>query len=277
MALSCAVVGAGAAGLAAARRLRREGCGVTVFDKGRRWGGRLALRLTPQGRFEHGAPWASAKPDWLGEALAQDGLPDFAVHTSSRVTSVSPFAARWRLHFADGREPQDFDRVVVTVPAPQLAALLPETPLPATLQQIRYAPCWTLLWVPAHPPAETALLSPPPGSPLAKLRREDPGTDGTVRLTAHATAAWSRHWLDDEPEAVREALIDACVSQLGCGRDTHYAAVHRWLYARVEQALALPQLTLAHGLHYASDGCLGDGLEAAAASGNAAALVAASA
>ncbi len=278
MTLNCAVIGAGAAGLAAARRLRREGCEVAVFDKGRRWGGRLALRHTAEGSFQHGAPWASPKPSWLHEALAQDGPTGIAVHTNARVAAVVASDNRWSLRFADERPAQNFDRVVITVPQPQLAALLPGQNLCARLQQIRYAPCWTLLWIPAQPPAETALLSPPEGSLLAKLRREpvEHGGSGCVRMTAHATAAWSRQWLGAEPDAVREAMIDACASQLGCERTTRYAVVHRWLYARVEQALQLPQLTLAPGLHYASDGCLGDGLEAAAASGNAAALVAAS-
>ena len=39
-----AVVGAGIAGLAAARRLAAAGVEVTVFDKARRPGGRLATR-----------------------------------------------------------------------------------------------------------------------------------------------------------------------------------------------------------------------------------------
>ena len=276
MALNCAVIGAGAAGLAAARRLRREGCEVAVFDKGRRWGGRLALRQTAVGSFQHGAPWACPKPAWLDEALGQGGFADVAVQAGVRVARVCAAGAQWSLQFVDGRPAQHFDRVIITVPEPQLAALLPGLELPPLLQQIRYAPCWTLLWAPDRPPAETALLSPSEGSPLARLRRESSNCSDLVRMTAHATAAWSRQWLTAEPDAVREALIEACASQLGCERSTHYAAVHRWLYARVEQALQLPQLTLAPGLHYASDGCLGDGLEAAAASGNAAALVAAS-
>ena len=276
MALNCAVVGAGAAGLAAARCLRREGCEVAVFDKGRRWGGRLALRQTAVGSFQHGAPWASPKPAWLDEALGQGGPGDVATQVGVRVARISAAGAQWSLQFVDGRPAQHFDRVIITVPEPQLAALLPGLELPPLLRQIRYAPCWTLLWAPARPPAETALLSPSEGSPLAKLRRESTDGSDPVRITAHATAAWSRQWLTAEPDAVREALIEACASQLGCERRTQYAAVHRWLYARVEQALQLPQLTLAPGLHYASDGCLGDGLEAAAASGNAAALVAAS-
>ena len=51
-----AVVGAGLAGLVAAGRIAAGGGTVTVFDKSRGLGGRLATRRRPHGTFDHGAP-----------------------------------------------------------------------------------------------------------------------------------------------------------------------------------------------------------------------------
>jgi predicted NAD/FAD-dependent oxidoreductase len=51
-----AVVGAGVAGLAAARALNTAGFDVKVFDKGRRVGGRVSTRRDGDARFDHGAP-----------------------------------------------------------------------------------------------------------------------------------------------------------------------------------------------------------------------------
>jgi hypothetical protein len=51
-----AVVGAGLAGLVAASRLTAAGCAVTVFEKSRGLGGRLATRRSEHGSFDHGAP-----------------------------------------------------------------------------------------------------------------------------------------------------------------------------------------------------------------------------
>lgn len=52
-----AVVGAGLAGLSAARRLAEAGWGVAVFEKSRGPGGRTATRRTEGGRaYDHGAP-----------------------------------------------------------------------------------------------------------------------------------------------------------------------------------------------------------------------------
>lgn len=53
--LRVAVVGAGVAGLSAARVLADHGVEVTVFDKGRGPGGRISTRRTPEAWFDHGA------------------------------------------------------------------------------------------------------------------------------------------------------------------------------------------------------------------------------
>jgi len=52
-----AVVGAGLAGLACARALAERGVEVTVFEKGRMPGGRMATRLTEFGSFDHGVQY----------------------------------------------------------------------------------------------------------------------------------------------------------------------------------------------------------------------------
>ncbi len=55
-----AIIGAGCAGLACARRLASASFAVEVFDKGRRPGGRIATRRTPHGSFDHGAQYFTA-------------------------------------------------------------------------------------------------------------------------------------------------------------------------------------------------------------------------
>lgn len=56
------VIGAGIAGLAAARLLHQQGWSVEVFDKGRGVGGRCATRRTPDGsQFDHGAQYITVR------------------------------------------------------------------------------------------------------------------------------------------------------------------------------------------------------------------------
>lgn len=71
-----AVLGAGLSGLACARALWLAGFDVTVFDKGRRIGGRCATRETPAGAFDHGAIRAEVSHPFVRrwfEALASGG------------------------------------------------------------------------------------------------------------------------------------------------------------------------------------------------------------
>ena len=65
-----AVVGAGMAGLACARTLMQAGHQVSVFDKGRRAGGRMASRDTAFGSFDHGAQYFTLRDPRFAAALA---------------------------------------------------------------------------------------------------------------------------------------------------------------------------------------------------------------
>ena len=62
-----AVVGAGLAGLAAARTLTDAGFGVTVFEKSRGVGGRIATRREGAWAFDHGAQYATFRDPRLAQ------------------------------------------------------------------------------------------------------------------------------------------------------------------------------------------------------------------
>lgn len=84
---SVAVIGAGISGLACARQLADAGCAVTVFDKGRGLGGRLATRRVDGLQFDHGAQYATARDVAFRDAL--DVLADAA--------TVAPWHAAWAM------------------------------------------------------------------------------------------------------------------------------------------------------------------------------------
>jgi predicted NAD/FAD-dependent oxidoreductase len=95
-----AIVGAGVAGIACARRLHAAGHCVTLFDKGRGVGGRMATRRIETGssvaQFDHGAQYFTARdPDFRAAldifAPALAAWPtDLASLTQGRSTPAAP-------------------------------------------------------------------------------------------------------------------------------------------------------------------------------------------
>ena len=83
---SCVVVGAGISGLLVAKALNEKGWTVTVLDKGRGVGGRMATRRIGRGNFDHGAQFFTVRgerfaglvEDWLGAGVATEWTRGFA-------------------------------------------------------------------------------------------------------------------------------------------------------------------------------------------------------
>ncbi len=89
---SCVVVGAGISGLLAARELQAEGWRVTILDKGRGVGGRMAARRIGEGNFDHGAQFFTVRGErfaglvegWLAAGAAEEWARGFADATGER-------------------------------------------------------------------------------------------------------------------------------------------------------------------------------------------------
>lgn len=156
-----AVIGAGLAGLVAARELRAAGLDVTVVDKGRSPGGRLATRRIGAARLDHGAQFFTVRTPafrsrvdgWTGRELVRvwatgfdgaDGHPRYVavdgmnalakdlaagldVECSTMAFAVRPLEppspARWAVVIDDGTH-RPADAIVITCPLPQAFALL---------------------------------------------------------------------------------------------------------------------------------------------------------
>lgn len=163
-----AVVGAGLAGLSCAAALVDAGCQVSVFEKSRGTGGRLAsTRLSSaQGEWsaDLGAPWietadaaflawlqsagarvwqpvsadfalqsqAGTRSGWVGvprnSALTRHLSSGVELHTSIRVSVVWPDQQGVLLRDEQGQSLGYFDAAVVAAPAPQAALLLEALP-----------------------------------------------------------------------------------------------------------------------------------------------------
>lgn len=207
-----AIIGAGAAGLAAARVLQSRGCHVHVFDKARKPGGRLAMRRSDWGSLHHGAPVLTVpttglpKPvaDFLADsdivatpaaalgsaacqglsyspnlnALAAKWATGLTVHCEHTLVALERSDRGWMLHFEHTPEViGPFAQVLLTAPTEQALALLAPLPdqdgLRTALSQTAHAPCWTVLWVPEQAPAAGEFCQAVIDDVLALIVRED--------------------------------------------------------------------------------------------------------
>jgi predicted NAD/FAD-dependent oxidoreductase len=158
---SCVVVGAGISGLLAARELRGAGRRVTVLEKGRGVGGRMATRRVGGGTFDHGAQFFTVRDerfaglveDWLAAGVAEEWSRGFADAAGERAEDGHP---RYRgsegmtsipKHLARGLDVRTGERIVRVEPVAdgwevscesglrvEGAALLLTAPVPQSLQ-----------------------------------------------------------------------------------------------------------------------------------------------
>lgn len=162
-AADCIVIGAGIAGLLAARTLRDSGKSVVVLDKARGVGGRMATRRIGPCVFDHGAQFFTATdPKFVkhvnqwndegvvsiwskgfagpGGAAVSDGFPRYRgahgmtsvpkfvancmdIRLNDAVTSAHADNARWEVETADGEHIHGRS-LVLTPPVPQSLAIL---------------------------------------------------------------------------------------------------------------------------------------------------------
>ncbi|MES3082096.1 NAD(P)/FAD-dependent oxidoreductase [Sphingomonas faeni] len=265
--MKVAIVGAGIAGLSCAARLQQDGCAVTLFDKGRGAGGRMATRRidTPMGEvaFDHGAQyltmrdpafraamhaweaagvvarWPAAGSDaWVGtpgmNAIVKHLAAQADVRWNCRVTAVRGTAAGWTVD-PDGTD-ASFDAVVIATPAEQAAPLLaPHDPAMASeALACRSAPCWTAMFAFETPLAiphdvlkDVGIIG------WAARNSAKPGRSGLESWVVQATADWSSAHLEDSVEAVVDRLEAALAAHSPVGLSMPIVRTgHRWRYAR---------------------------------------------
>ena len=287
-----AIVGAGLAGLTAARRLAEAGCDVVVFEKSRGLGGRLATRRTDFGPIDHGAPgvpselglalggvfWPDGRDNGRGvgvpgmSALARALATGIDVRHGVTVAALTDLPDGWRLTDADGLDCGVFDAVILAIPSPQAETLLAPFPeVAADLATVEMMPMWTLLLgfdAPTGLPQAIQDFSAPLLAAIPMLAKL--GQRGAERWTIHAQPEWSSANLEIEKEEAAEILLLAFRDAMKLATEPAYIAVHRWRYARVGRPLGRPFVANAAGTLLAGgDWALGSLATDAVASGEA--------
>jgi predicted NAD/FAD-dependent oxidoreductase len=308
-AASVAVIGAGLAGLACARRLREAGVHARVFEAQRAPGGRIATRRFATASFDHGAQYLTGadagfrglledaavagaagrwQPDGLADGRQDDlwvgvpamnALPRFMaqgadVECGARILRIERGRRGWSLLDDRGFAHTDFTAVAIALPAPAAAVLAgSRTALAARVRAVPMAPCWAAL-VAFDAPLAGVPDAGSPGDPmLAWYARNSskPGRDGREAFVLHAAPGWSRTEFDRPAHLVQQALLDRFSEHVGRALPRALVAdAHRWRHARVD-APAGEEFLLDEeaGIGFCGDWCIAPRAEAAWISGRA--------
>ena len=303
------IVGAGLSGLMAARELQRSGHSVTVFDKGRGVGGRLATRRIEDATLDHGAQFFTVRSDeyaahvneWIAAGVvhewcrgfqSDDGHPRYVgskgmsgiakhlaqsldVRLNHLVFSLEVGDNSYVIVTDDGVR-HTCDAVILTAPIPQSFSLLfgAGIELPTEMRSIDYDRTLGLLVVldsdNHNVPAPGGLQN--PDSIFSFIGDNSAkGISATHALTFHANPEWSLAHFDDEVAAIEAQLLELATPWLGSAHVIS-SQPKKWRFATPQKSWPDPSWQVPdHRILMAGDAFAGPKMEGAALSGLAAA------
>ncbi|MSO59914.1 MAG: FAD-dependent oxidoreductase [Ilumatobacteraceae bacterium] len=261
------IVGAGIAGLTAARALSQDGHSVTVVDKGRSVGGRMATRRIGDAVVDHGAQFFTVRSDdfgqlvneWTSAGVAQEWCRGFAtndghpryigargmnsvakymatgldVRCNTMVFSLTHRSAGWKVQIDDATE-LTCDVLISTCPLPQSYSLLftAGVDLPETLRGTDYDRTIALLltYAGTHSIAAPGGMQNPDDTFQFVADNMAKGISASPALTLHANPEFSRTNWDLSLEQQHEMLVTAGAPYLD-GLSIIESQVKKWRFA----------------------------------------------
>ena len=262
------IIGAGLAGLAASRLLRKEGHNSILLDKGRRIGGRCGTRRSGGHLFNHGTQFITAASTELS-ALCQQAVASGAIAEWDIGRRRASYAGQptmrdlpsWMAEDLDVRQQVEIahitkqannqlqlttvqqdhfvaDRLIVTAPAPQTTRLLAEVSpaLSSAAATARYAPCWTVMagfdapisGIPTFGADVSDIIS------WYAIESTRPGSSQEAQsLTIQASGAWSEIYLEEEADLIASRIFSNFQKITGLKIPPELLQAHRWRYAKV--------------------------------------------
>ena len=280
---SVAVIGAGMAGIGAARLLADAGFRVVVFDKSRGFGGRCATKRWEGHSVDHGAQYFTMRDADFSQAVRSACGEDLLEIQAAIVDEAGrELPSEERFFHAKGNSRlaralaegldvrtgmtidavedrrvggEEFDLVLSTAPWPQTAKLAG-----ISGAQNPYAPCLAGLFLyegdRVGATAARYAISDRSGHALAWSACENhkPGRigEGFTVMVVHASEEFSRARLEDDP-AVWVADLRVLMEERWGIPSSAFRAVypHRWRYARISQKIEIPALPARW--HFAGD------------------------
>ena len=274
---SCIIIGAGLSGLTAAHELIKNKWEVTILDKGRGVGGRMATRRTGEARFDHGAQYFSTKTadfqaftqniihkniakKWNlqegdktfshARVIGIDGMnmiPKFLaeglnIKTNEKVISISETENGFKVTTEAGNF-YESNALISTTPAPQAIEILQKSNLALAdienLQSIHYLPCITVM---ASLKTQTNIPSPggisfQEGNISWIADNFQKGISPIFSATIHAIPVFSLAHFDADLTQIGNQLLSE-ITDLIPADSVESFQVHRWRYSLASERYA---------------------------------------
>jgi renalase len=297
---SIAIIGSGICGLTIANALKDTKAEVTVYDKGRRPGGRAASRTIASCVFDHGAP---AVPNEVAKHFVADtkltneqwlldkssaycpigGVSNFGrdiadglkVQQSTTILGCQRNGEDFVLSLAEARSIASIDTLILTAPPLQSAAIIQE--IEPTLgeelrETCRMSPAWVVLFKIADRFRRENYVF-VPSEIITKVRHErtKPGRKNLSQgswFVAECSSEWSVENLERSPEWVSMTVLEALRADLGENFPVESSLAHRWRYASTQDPIGSKYLHNDNrSVWITGDWCLGNGIQSAHTSG----------
>lgn len=297
--MKVAIIGAGIAGLSCAAGLETEGISATLFDKGKRPGGRLSSLRIGTMAWDYGAQYleegsgsfarqaslwreAGLLAEWpAGPEGALVGVPAMAslveaecekreVRFNAHIHRIDRSPNGWWVR-GSGLSEGPFDGCAIAIPPEQAIPLLTlhDFAMARDMIGVHSQPCWTVM---------VAFREPVPGlpaflrdiGPLAWAARNTskPGRPGSECWTLQAGRDWSIANLEIDKDDVAARLLSAFADHLPSGLpETTFLKAHRWRFSQIADKRAQTAWNDLLALGICGDWCLDPRIEGAWRSG----------
>jgi predicted NAD/FAD-dependent oxidoreductase len=179
----------------------------------------------------------------LADALARP----LQVRLNTRIVQARRRASRWALSSAVGEIEEDFQALVLAIPAPLAVPLVRRSSeLTAALRAVRYRSRWVLL-LGSERPVPLPGYREFQGSPIERVAamHSKPGrlAIGAQRWFVEADERWSLQHEHEDAETVAELLLENFRAHAGRRVTPNYLRAHQWRHAFVDTPATTPRRT----------------------------------
>ena len=266
------IIGAGMAGLSAARVLTQKGHEVTVLDKGRGVGGRMSTRTIENAKADHGAQYFAAKtPEFqalIAEFQSENVITEWHLAQRDNIRFVGakgmnmiPKKMASSLNVlvnekvvliehnsikTESGNVFDFDNLIITIPIPQVIDLFQCSEIELSgvdktaLETIEYQPCIAVMAVLEKPTEIVSggiMLENQPVAWIADNFQK--GITETPTVTIHGSGAYSAERFDDDLQKVANDMLSS-VNQYVEPKNIISFQTHRWKFSNATKRYEKP-------------------------------------